>query len=288
MGGRDGGTEDGRPRPAAVSGAPHPALWDGRSPSAMKLELARGSSSAQRMRSRSAGELAVHTAAADGRARDRLTAAPTTEELGAGVAGARAAPARPRRLARDGRGKWKRAGGAGDWVGATEERRTFTAAVFGASHPALWVGSSPSAMKLELARVGAVRWSACGADLRGELAIHTAAAVTDKLAAGSTAAPTTEELGTGGESESCSGATTTARRRGGRLRQRTWGSSPSTTRPELARAGGRVAVRAASMAAEFGVGGARSLGDGTLVGIQGALRSSVVVLDWRKIISGSR
>ena len=64
-------------------------------------------------------------------------------------------------------GRWR-----GRWVGAPEERRTLAAVVSGASHPALWIGRSPSAMRLELARVGAVRRSACGADLRGEVAIH--------------------------------------------------------------------------------------------------------------------
>ena len=70
-----------------------------------------------------------------------------------------------------------------------------------------------------------------GADLRGDVAVHRGG------------------RGDGGArgrvrwaGESCSGATTRARRRGGRLRQRAGGSLPSTTRPELVRMGGRVAV----------------------------------------------
>jgi hypothetical protein len=113
------------------------------------------------------------------------------------VKGARAAPALPRGLAGDGRGNGKRAGGAGDRVGAPEERRT---AFHGwpptpARPPGLMVQEVAVRDEAGACAGGAVRRSACGADLRGELAVRTVAAVTDELAAGSTAAPTTEELG---------------------------------------------------------------------------------------------
>jgi hypothetical protein len=74
---------------------------------------------------------------------------------------------------------------AGDWVGATEERRTLAAAVFGASHPALWDGRSPSAMMLSKARVGAVRRAACAEPICGGTLPSTAAAeATEELGAG--------------------------------------------------------------------------------------------------------
>jgi hypothetical protein len=76
----------------------------------------------------------------------------------------------------------KRAGGCGIGGCGLEDRRPAPAAGSRADTPTLWAGGLPSARKLELAPVGAVRRSARGADLRGELAVLTAAEVADELA----------------------------------------------------------------------------------------------------------
>jgi hypothetical protein len=76
-----------------------------------------------------------------------------------------------------GRGKSRGAGGR-DWVGATEERRT---AVHGRSlrrgHPALWSRRLPLAPTAERRAGG----GACGADLRGDVAVLTTVEVSDEL-----------------------------------------------------------------------------------------------------------
>ena len=78
-----------------------------------------------------------------------------------------------------------------------------------------------------------------GADLRGELAVLTAAEVADELAVHGGSDDGGARGGRGGR-ESCSGATTTARRRGGRLRQRRLGGArrPRPGRRLRGRAGG--------------------------------------------------
>src|SRR5215204_2418872 len=107
--------------------------------------------------------------------------------------------------------------------GGTEDGTT---AVSGASHPALWVGRLPSAMKLELARVGAVRRAACAEPICGGNS-PSARRPRRRRSSGAGAVGGRELLRRYHEGS----------QERGRLRQRAGGSSPSAMRLELARVG---------------------------------------------------
>jgi hypothetical protein len=79
-------------------------------------------------------------------------------------------------------------------------------------------GSSPSAPEDWTSR-GEQFGGACGADLRGEVAVRTTVEATDEFVAVPRRLRRRRSSGRRDGCESCSGATTTARRRGGRLRQ---------------------------------------------------------------------
>jgi hypothetical protein len=171
----------------------------------------------QLARSRSAGRKA-------GRRRGFTADGASTAEPH-GVCIGRGTAAGGRRAGEMERGRAAREMGGRD--GGTEDG---TAAVFGAP-------TRPCGLKVAIrVEAGACAGGSSsasslrGADLRGDVAVHLGCR-DDGGARGGCAG-----------SESCSGATTRARRRGGACVQRVGGSSPSTTRPELARAGGRVAV----------------------------------------------
>ncbi len=143
----------------------------------------------------------------------RVTGIPPCGRVG-GVApaGARGGQLPGRRAGEMEEGGWTGIG----WARRRNGGRLFAAAVSGASHPALWDGRSPSAMRLSKARVGAVRRAACAEPICGGNS-PSAPGLRRETHAGPSHGGSDDGGAPGGCAGcgSCSGATTAARRRGG-------------------------------------------------------------------------